>query len=414
MAASADVLIVGAGPAGATAARSLALQGARVRLLDRASFPRNKPCGGAISIRTLGRFPYLTTALERIPTHRVSRLHLEGPGGGSVVLRSSAPAALMIRRMEFDDLLVRLAVEAGAELVEGVEIAQARESRDGVALQDRAGRVHHAPLVIAADGVYSVVARRLGLNRGWPATAVALDMMEETPADRLESVDPSTLWVAYGYGGGEGYAYVFPKNAHVNVGIGYVLDYYRSRVGEAPDRLQTTLVDSLARRGVVAGASSQPHFTPYQLPIGGPLETTASARGLLTGDAGGFVNGITAEGIYYAMVSGDLAAGAIAQGAPETYPRRWRREMGTELRDAVLVQRDLLTVPARVDAMIEGARRLPELTALVVGYGMGATSYRAARRRVALAAPAAAVRLVFNHFMRPPSRGAAGGEVGLA
>src|SRR3954454_410053 len=110
---SCSVLIVGAGPAGATAARTLARTGARVTLLDRATFPRNKPCGGGISIRVLQRFPYLETELQRIGVHTVSRLQLEGPDGHRVLIQSDVPAALMIRRVEFDALLVALAVEAG-------------------------------------------------------------------------------------------------------------------------------------------------------------------------------------------------------------------------------------------------------------------------------------------------------------
>src|SRR6185369_8623205 len=111
---SAPVLVVGAGPAGATAARRLALAGRAVRLLDRRSFPRQKPCGGGISVRALSRFPYLERELARIATHTVRRLYLEGPGGQSTVIESEEPAALMIRRVEFDDLLVSLALEAGA------------------------------------------------------------------------------------------------------------------------------------------------------------------------------------------------------------------------------------------------------------------------------------------------------------
>src|SRR5262245_33674995 len=108
------VLVVGAGPAGATAARTLALAGVTVRLVDRSKFPRNKPCGGGISFRALKRFPYLGQALGRIATHTLSRLYLEGPGGERAIIESNEPAALMIRRLEFDDLLVSLAVEAGA------------------------------------------------------------------------------------------------------------------------------------------------------------------------------------------------------------------------------------------------------------------------------------------------------------
>src|SRR4249919_2035378 len=122
------VIVVGAGPAGATAARALARAGVTVRLLDRSKFPRNKPCGGGISFRVLKRFPYLEGELGRIATHTVARLYLEGPGGESTIIESDGPAALMIRRVEFDRLLVDLACEAGAELVEGVDIVRASTS----------------------------------------------------------------------------------------------------------------------------------------------------------------------------------------------------------------------------------------------------------------------------------------------
>jgi len=355
------------------------------------------------------RFPYLRTALDRIPTHWLSRLHLESPNGTSALLTSPSPAALMIRRVEFDDLLVRLAVEAGVDLVEGVEIAQASETDDRVELRARDGRVFRAALVIAADGIYSVIARRLGVNPGWAAATVALDMMEETPNDTLTSVDPQTLWLCYGYGGSEGYAYVFPKRHHVNVGIGYVLDYFRAQVNAAPYDVQSSLVDVLRSRGVLSGRSSRAHFTPYQIPVGGPIKRTSTKRVLFAGDAGGFVNGITAEGIYYAMVSGDIAARALLGAGPSAYRRLWKREIGGELRDAVLVQRDLLTTPERIDRLVAGTRGAPDLAAHVIQYAIGEISYQSARRRLLAAAPFAAVRLFIRHF-----RGTTAGRPELA
>src|SRR5262249_40174580 len=158
-------------------------------------------------------------------------LYLEGPDGTSTVIESNEPAALMIRRVEFDALLVSLAREAGAEIVPGVDVVQASQDAERVTLTSRDGRTFTAPLVVAADGVHSVVARRLGMNPGWDASCIALDMMEETPRAQLRDVDPSTLWVAYGYDPNhaanpesritnhEGYAYIFPKRDHVNIGI---------------------------------------------------------------------------------------------------------------------------------------------------------------------------------------------------
>ena len=403
------VLVVGAGPAGATAARALAANGVAVRMLDRSMFPRNKPCGGGISMRVLRRFPYLDAALQRIVTHRLSRLYLEGPDGDAAVIRSDTPAALMIRRLEFDALLVSLAVEAGAELVTGVDIVNASRTGRSVQLVARDGRRFEADAVIAADGVHSVVARRLGLNRGWPAASVALDMMEETPRTELRDVEPSTLWVAYGYGG-PGYAYIFPKRDHVNIGIGYVLSYYRSAIDASPYDLQRGLIDTLRSRGIVAGESVRRNFTPFLIPVGGPLRRPGEGRVLLAGDAGGFVNAFTAEGIYYAMVSGDLAARTIIEcddrrragpfrpaeksDLATAYRRACEREILPELRDSVLIQRYLFSNPRRIKRMIRSAPRHDAITNLILDYAVGRKPYRAVRRRVLARAPHLAFSLI--------------------
>jgi geranylgeranyl reductase family protein len=417
----APVLVVGAGPAGATAARTLALAGVPVRIIDRSAFPRNKPCGGGVSVRVFRRFPYLEREIGRIDTHLLSRLHLEGPGGDSTLVETREPAALMIRRVEFDALLVTLAVEAGAELVTGVDISQASMNGDGVALTARDGRRFSGPTVIAADGVHSVVARRLGLNRGWPPAAVALDMMEETPRSALRDVDPSTLWIAYGYDpdrhlhrhpttfnttarapAAEGYAYIFPKRDHVNIGIGYVLSYYRELVDSTPYELQRHFVEELRARGVVTGESVRRNFTPFLIPVGGPLREPGRGGVLLAGDAGGFVNAVTAEGIYYAMVTGELAARAVVEtlDAPAGLARRYRRacddEIGAELRDAVLIQKYLFANRRRIVRIIRNASRHPASTRAILEYATGRRSYASLRFHLLTRFPQLALRLMWE------------------
>ena len=417
-----SVIVVGAGPAGATAARALAAGGVAVRLLDRATFPRNKPCGGGISVRVLTRFPYLARELARIATHAVSRLYLEGPDGEATVVHSDAPAALMIRRVEFDALLVSLAQQAGAELVTGADIVQAREDDDGVTLTARDGRGFRAPIVIAADGVHSVVARRLGINPGWSSAAVALDMMEETPRSALRDVDPSTLWVSYGFdpagprniGGrsaAEGYAYIFPKRDHVNIGIGFVLSHYRAAVDRAPYDLQRGFVAALRDRGIVVGDSVRKNFTPFLIPVGGPLREPGRGRVLVAGDAGGFVNGFTAEGIYYAMVSGELEAKVIAGSRDvANLAARYRRvcndEVGAELRDSVLIQRYLFADRRRIAAMINGADRAAPTTRAILDFVMGLRSYRSLRRSILTRSPLLAGRVCWEQLRKNfvPSR----------
>ena len=394
----ADVLVVGAGPAGATAARTLAAAGVSTLLLDRAAFPRQKPCGGAVSARVLGRFPYLEPALSRISTHWISRLHLEGPAGGSVDLQSDSPAALMIRRVEFDALLAALAREAGARMVAAADVVQARQDADRVAVTTKDGSCYSGRYLIACDGVHSVTARKLGIVDAWPRSSLAIDMMEETPNAALRARDSGCLWVQYGCRAPnsegssalwEGYGYVFPKRDHVNVGIGYLLPAYRSASSGPAYTSHRAFVERLKAGAIVDGESQRRCFTPFLIPVNGPRRVVSKGRVLLAGDAAGFVHGLTAEGIYYAMVSGDLAADTIvralnANGRRQhsdlsAYSRVWRSEIGQELRDAVLLQRYMFSRPDRIDAVVAGASADPTVSNAAVQYLMGRRPYRAVR-----------------------------------
>ena len=182
------------------------------------------------------------------------------------------PSVLLVRRVEFDHAIVRAAEHAGATLVERFEITQAESTDTTVTLKARDGRRLTAPFVVAADGVHSVLAKRLGVNQKWPAQSLAIDMMEETPVATLRAERPDVLWVAYAYNGLDGYAYVFPKTHHVNVGIGCLLSHFKGEVPERPYTLQDRRsCDRSSTAGVLHGQSDRRHFTPFLIPVGGPL-----------------------------------------------------------------------------------------------------------------------------------------------
>ena len=155
----------------------------------------------------------------------------------------------------------------------------------------------------------------------------------------------------------------------MNVGIGFVLQHYRDAIDEAPYSCSGGSSTS-ARRGIVEGESSRRNFTPFIIPVGGPLRQPGRGRVLLAGDAGGFVNGFTAEGIYYAMVSGDLAADGDpatrrrerCAGLTARYAAACDAEMGQELRESVLIQRSLFADRRRIARVIKGAASEPVLT----------------------------------------------------
>jgi geranylgeranyl reductase family protein len=395
---NADVIVAGAGPAGAVAARTLAAAGVKTLLVDRAAFPRNKPCGGGISVRALRRFPWLERALDGVDVHRIGTLHLEGPDGSAFDVTHPEPAVLLIRRIEFDHALVRAAAAAGATLLEEFEITQAESGPDGVTLRSRDGRTLRASRVIAADGVHSVIAKRLGVYTQWPKAGLAIDMMEETPVETLRASRPEVLWVAYAYRGLDGYAYVFPKTRHVNVGIGCLLSHFKGEMPGRPYALQEGFVSALAEAGVLAGRSDRRHFTPYLIPVNGPLRPASRGPVCFAGDAGGFVNAFTAEGIYYAMVSGELAGRAVATSrtagtAGRTYDRSWRNEIGAELADSVRIQRYLFGRHERVNRAVRGLSSANGLVDDVLAYARGDLSYPALRRRVVLRSPLTAMRL---------------------
>src|SRR5258708_18213660 len=106
-----DVIIVGGGPAGFTAAYKLGRRGARVLRLEKATFPREKPCGGGLSARMLDRFPYVREFLQcgEVPVNPVSRVHLEAPDGTRVTYQQVEPLLYLVRRVEFDAALFRRA-----------------------------------------------------------------------------------------------------------------------------------------------------------------------------------------------------------------------------------------------------------------------------------------------------------------
>lgn len=402
MSSDAEVIVAGAGPAGAVAARTLAGRGVDTLLVDRAVFPRNKPCGGGLTMRATTRFPWLAAAIKDIDVHTVTKLHLEGPDGSVLDLEAGEPVGILVRRVPFDRALVNAAVQAGARLQEGFEITQVSQSSTGVTLQSRTGARLRAPLVVAADGVHSVIAKRLSVNRHWPAHSLALDMMEETPHDTLRAVHSDGVWISYAYKGLDGYSYIFPKTHHVNVGLGCLLSHFKGEMPGRPYDLQAEFVASLVASGELDGRSDRGNFTPYLIPVGGPMARAYRGRVLFTGDSGGFVNGFTAEGIYYAMISGELAGEAIATAGPARdsagprYRKLWRRAVGTELRDSVLIQRYLFASHERVNRVVRGCRTLPWVATAMIDYATGKRSYAEIRRHVLFRSPTTVAKLVWN------------------
>ncbi|MBZ5610191.1 MAG: geranylgeranyl reductase family protein [Acidobacteriia bacterium] len=392
-----DVIVIGGGPAGATAAKALGEAGVSALLLDKSAFPRDKPCGGGISARVVKRFPYLESALAGIPTKWLSKVYFESPGGAAVDYESSQPLYLMIRRCEFDHLLFSL-VQGRVECRTGALVRKIAFQADCAVVTaeiDGEQQEYRGRIILGCDGANSVVARAAGLRTGGVQDEYAIDMMEETPYQELNIADRDRMYIYYRIRGQYGYGYIFPKANHLNLGVGFKLDYYLSELRGRQYSYHRAFVDEQTSRRLLAGESNRANFRAFPLPISGPLGRTYSDRALVAGDAGGFVNAFTAEGIYYAMVSGDHAARAAIQAVRsgqfdatqlQAYEHSWKREIGEELVKSVDIQRRLLADPSRVDRVVRAASRNPALADLLARYATGALSHREFKRSLFLRA----------------------------
>jgi geranylgeranyl reductase family protein len=385
--------VVGGGPAGSLAAMTLARRGLRVVLFDKKRFPRDKPCGGGIRHSVFRRFPELAPFLRSaVDIHEIHKVLMESPGGATVLASSEEPFYVTLRRTEFDAALLDCARAAGVGVVEGARISDVERDDEGLSVRTIAGAAIRARIVVGADGVNSIVARAAGLTRGFTDGGLAIDTMEETELAELSTVDSDTMYVAYGYKGWPGYGYVFPKTKHVDAGVGFLLSFFKRELEGPPYEHHRRFLEEAAGKRWVRGRSNPGNFKAYRLPLGGPLARTYTDGVLLTGDAAGFVNAYTGEGIYYAMVTGQLAGEAAARALAEddvsaarlaAYQIAWRREIGEELADSLRIQRRLFAHPRLVDHVIRAASADPELCRLFAAVALGEESLR--RRKLELA-----------------------------
>jgi geranylgeranyl reductase family protein len=300
----ADVAIVGAGPAGAWAARRLAASGARVVLID-PSHPREKPCGGGITGRALGR---VRAALGEppLPAITVSEARFTDPRGGApavVALGGNAEDSplLVASREAFDGRLVRAAVDAGAMLVQARALDVSRDAHR-FRIATGAGPLS-AAFLIGADGANSLVRRRLSRPLARDQISIATGFFVHgavSNAITLEfSADPP------------GYLWSFPRPTHLAVGICAQAD-----AGAGPARLRIRAAEWIRSARLAPGAALQPYAWPIpSLTVEGLARNAVSGPGwCLVGDAAGLVDPITREGIFFALESAELAAAAFAAG----------------------------------------------------------------------------------------------------
>jgi geranylgeranyl reductase family protein len=335
-----DVVVVGAGPAGSTAAKKLAEKGIRVLLLDKAEFPREKPCGGGLPTRVQKRFPYISPYIDSVSYGSITyssslRYQLD--------LIREKPLVQMVLRKTFDHGLVTLATSAGATFLGGKTVVDVVIQKDKASVMLDDGQTIETQMVIGCDGMRSVVAEKTNLCKKLEVICVAL--VQEQPVTPKQITMYFTkkrlvhLFIkAHGVAG---YGWVFPKNNCVNIGIGE----FQSALSKSKPKIPLketyeAFIQILKEKKLLPEEFPIENLRGATLPIF-PLDNTFGDRVVLCGDAAGFINPITGEGIYYAMVSGSIAADVITEGLKSNnfskkflsrYQTRWNNDFGKDLR----------------------------------------------------------------------------------
>jgi geranylgeranyl reductase family protein len=314
------VIVIGAGPAGSTAAYRLARAGANILLLDRARFPRDKPCGGGVTGRAARLIPFsIEQVVEQVVTHadlrlRYGRTHARGSG---------RPLVYMTQRLRLDHYLVERAADAGADFRDGVRVKAVESGEDGVVVTADGARFA-AKTLIGADGVNGVVARALSLGGN---TTVGVALEGNLPHGKIDEARyDGRVALELGIVPG-GYGWVFPKGDHVNVGVG-------GWDSEGPQ-----LRDHLRRLCAQHDASLEDleDVRGYRLPLRSPKATLARGRALLVGDAAGLIDPVSGDGMFEGFLSSKLASEAVLdllagrEGNLDPYGPRLARLLATHL-----------------------------------------------------------------------------------
>jgi geranylgeranyl reductase family protein len=383
-----DVIIVGAGPAGSFAAERLARGGVRVALFDGRPAGEPKACGGGVTSKALKAWPHLLEAVGRT----IDELDMYSPSGKHLHLKLDEPFAVY-SRIAFDTFLRERAREAGAEVfaekvsgrgikrmanrltalsaaslgpvasttpsglpARGPRSAPGSDTGDGWIVHTQSGANYAAKYLIGADGANSAIAKKLAGPLPPAEMEVAFGYRAPLPDEHEAATVVAFLpkWV--------GYAWAFPRIDHISFGIAttqdafdhesldalmwdFMVSYYEvAQVGNLRPRMRlwkkgdTPTSNSLYKQ-LKQTAERYAARIPGLAPRTWDTRRACGDNWALLGDAAGFADPVTGEGIYYALRSAELFADSYLKGSPENYEQLWRADFGGELKRASQMRR---------------------------------------------------------------------------
>jgi len=330
-----DVIIAGGGPAGSIAAEKASRGGLDVLMLEKATYPRSKICGGGVSQKALDVIGGIDKELIEREAFG-ARIFLPDYRNFAGMLDDRV--AVMTRRENLDHWLANRAGDRGAAIHDGEAVKDVVFNKDYVEVVTSKNQ-YRSRMIIGSDGVNSTVARRSGIRTRWGdyigRCLEAEVKLGETGVDECVG----GRLVEFYFIGDRGYGWIFPKRDRISIGIGE----FAPRVNDLKGSFSRFVRDVSVQKNIdIEGRISG--INSYRIPAGGFERKIHGDRVLLAGDAAGFVDPFLGEGIYYALKSGEIAAGVAACAVEnddfserflQEYVARCEKEFNYDLKSAL-------------------------------------------------------------------------------
>jgi geranylgeranyl reductase family protein len=356
-----DVIVVGAGPSGTTAAYRLKRLGYNVLVLDKHTFPRVKPCGGGISIKALNVMPWSVGPIIERAVKTLGMGVKSRAAERFEIFEADGYLCTFVVREEFDRFNFEKTIEGGVEFEQTSDLTEIDERTEFVRVRVD-GKTLTTRYAIGADGANSDVRRLLGTGRYF-YRGFALEGL----VDYADIEAELTTEFFFGYVK-NGYGWLFPKGDHVNVGI-YTWD---GSVKLSKQQLRAYALDRI-------GSDKLHHIIGFPIEFGGRNYVQNRERVLLVGDAAGFAEPLLGEGIHNALKSGQAAASAIIafdNGQADSLRRAYKKQLEPVFNDLARCEYLKRFFYSNLHGIGFGALNFPiSKTALMRGFAAGKTMY---------------------------------------